>query len=50
AGVVFGFYLNRVGARSVLATLAFTYILVLLAEMLHVELLLTAVSAGFVIE
>ncbi len=50
AGVVFGFYLNRVGARSVLATLAFTYILVLLAEMLHVELLLTAVGAGFVIE
>lgn len=50
AGSVFGFYLNRISARSVLATLAFTYILVLLAELLHVELLLTAVGAGFVIE
>ncbi len=50
AGVVFGFYLERIGARSALATLAFTFVLVLLAEMLHMELLLTAVGAGFIIE
>lgn len=50
AGAVFAVGLSRLGARPVLATLAFTYILVLLAETLHVELLLTAVGAGFVIE
>jgi len=50
AGVVFGFYLRRIGARSALATLAFTYVVVLLAETLHVELLLTAVASGFIIE
>ncbi len=50
AGAVFAVALHRLGARPVLATLAFTYILVLLAEFLHVELLLTAVGAGFVVE
>ncbi|MEJ2216787.1 MAG: cation:proton antiporter [Gemmatimonadota bacterium] len=50
AGVVFAAVLSRLGTRPVLLTLAFTYLLVLLAEMLHVELLLTAVGAGFVVE
>ncbi|HEX7118676.1 MAG TPA: cation:proton antiporter [Longimicrobiales bacterium] len=50
AGFGFAVYLERIGARSVMATLVFTYILTLLASGLHVELLLTAVSAGFVIE
>jgi Kef-type K+ transport system membrane component KefB len=50
AGAVFALALRRMKARPVLATLAFTYLLVLLAETLHVELLLTAVGAGFVIE
>ncbi len=50
AGFGFGYYLQRVGARSVLATLAFAYLLTLLAALLHVELLLAAVAAGFVIE
>lgn len=50
AGWGFAFYLERVGARSVLATLVFTFILTLLAAELHVELLLLAIAAGFVTE
>jgi len=50
AGAAFAVGLRRMGERPVLATLAFTYLLVLLAETLHVELLLAAVGAGFVIE
>jgi len=37
-------------ARSPMATFLFAYLLVVLAAELHVELLLTGVSAGFVIE
>lgn len=43
-------YLGRSQVRSVLATLVFAYLVVLVAGTLHVELLLTAVAAGFVIE
>lgn len=50
AGALFAVVLRRLGKRPVLLTLAFTYLLVLLAETLHVELLLTAVGAGFVVE
>ncbi len=50
AGWLFSVYLVRVGARSILATLVFTFILTLVAHEVHVELLLLAISAGFVIE
>ena len=50
AGVGFAWYLERIGARTVLATLVFTFLLTLIARELHVELLLTAVAAGFAIE
>lgn len=50
AGWGFSVYLERIGARSVLATLVFAYVLTLLAAGLHVELLLAAVAAGIVIE
>ncbi len=50
AGLVFALYLDRVAARSVLATLAFAFLLTLIAGALHVELLLTAVGAGFATE
>ena len=46
----FSVYLERSDARSVLATLVFAYLVVLVAQTLHIELLLCAVSAGFVIE
>lgn len=50
AGLIFGYYLGRIGLRTVLATLAFAFLLTLTAQALHVELLLTAVAAGFAIE
>lgn len=46
----FAFYLGHGGRRTVVATFLFTYLLVLLSHALHIELLLTAVAAGFVIE
>jgi Kef-type K+ transport system membrane component KefB len=50
AGWIFSIYLVRVGARSILATLIFTFVLTQVAHELHVELLLLAIAAGFVIE
>lgn len=50
AGLAFAFYLERIGARSVLSTLVFAFLLSLLADAVHVELLLAAVGAGFAIE
>ncbi|HEX7052257.1 MAG TPA: cation:proton antiporter [Longimicrobiales bacterium] len=50
AGWGFALYLEHIAKRSVLATLMFTYLLTLAADGFHVELLLLAVSAGFVIE
>lgn len=49
-GWLFSVYLVRVGARSILATLVFTFVLTQVAHELHVELLLMAIAAGFVIE
>ena len=51
-GWVFSFYLgdNQDRSRSPLATFLFAYVMVVLAERLQVELLLTGVAAGFVIE
>ena len=51
-GWVFSIYLgdDQDRARSPLATFLFAYLMVVLAERLHVELLLTGVAAGFVIE
>lgn len=46
----FSRYLERIGRRVAVATLVFAYLIVILAPALHVELLLTAVAAGFVIE
>lgn len=46
----FSVYLERQTRRTVLGTLVFAYLLVLVAHAVHVELLLTAVGAGFVIE
>jgi len=51
-GWVFSQYLGGKGAdpRSPLATFLFAYVMVVLVEELHFELLLTGVTAGFVIE
>ena len=49
-GWAFSVYLEWQEERGVLATLLFTYLLVLVAHQIHVELLLAAVAAGFVIE
>ena len=51
-GWVFSFYLgdDQDRSRSPLATFLFAYVMVVLAERLQVELLLTGVAAGFVIE
>jgi len=51
-GGVFSFYLgdDRDRSRSPFATFLFAYLMVVLAERLQVELLLTGVAAGFVIE
>ena len=52
AGWVFSQYLGKEGdsPRSPLATFLFAYVIVVVADELHVELLLTGVAAGFVIE
>ncbi len=51
-GWIFSQYLGggRTRRRPPLATFLFAYVLVILAEELHVELLLAGVAAGFVIE
>lgn len=51
-GWIFSQYLGEEGGkpRSPLATFLFAYVLVVLSEELHVELLLAGVAAGFVIE
>ena len=51
-GWVFSMYLgdDQERSRSPMATFLFAYLMVVLAERLHVELLLTGVAAGFVIE
>lgn len=51
-GWVFSLYLgdDQERPRPPLATFLFAYLLVVVAERLHVELLLTGVAAGFVIE
>jgi len=50
-GWVFSRYLGgSAQPRSPLATFIFAYVLVVLAEQLHVELLLAGVAAGFVVE
>ena len=51
-GWVFSQYLGKEGdkPRSPLATFIFAYMIVVVAEELHVELLLAGVAAGFVIE
>ena len=46
----FSLYLERNPESTVLVTLLFSYLLVLVAHAVHVELLLAAVGAGFVIE
>lgn len=46
----FSVYLQRMSQQVVLATLLFAYLVVLIAHALHIELLLSAVGAGFVIE
>lgn len=50
AGIGFSLYLEHIGARAVLSTLAFALLLTLLADWLHIELLLAAAAAGFAIE
>ena len=51
-GWVFSMYLgdDQERSRSPMATFLFAYLMVVLAERLHVELLLTGVAAGLVIE
>jgi len=49
-GWLFSLYLERGRNQTVLATLLFSYLLVLVAHAVHVELLLAAVGAGFLIE
>jgi Kef-type K+ transport system membrane component KefB len=46
----FSLYLQRQGEQTVLATLLFSYLVVVIAHAVHIELLLTAVAAGFLIE
>jgi len=51
-GWIFSLYLGAEDGRPkpALATFLFAYVLVVMADRLHLELLLTAVAAGFVIE
>jgi len=49
-GWVFSLYLKQEGRQPTYATFIFAYLMVVLAELFHVELLLTGVAAGFVIE
>lgn len=46
----YSLYLQRQPEQTVLATLLFSYLVVLVAHAIHIELLLTAVAAGFMIE
>ena len=49
-GWVFSLYLEREGIQPAFVTFLFAYVLVLVADLLHVELLLVGVAAGFTIE
>jgi len=49
-GFVFSLYLQQEGEQPAYATFLFAYVLVLAAELLHFELLLAGVAAGFMIE
>ncbi len=49
-GWLFSLYLSREGRQPAYVTFLFAYVLLVLADLLHVELLLTGVAAGFVIE
>jgi len=49
-GWVFSLYLEQEGRQPPYSTFLFAYPMVVLAELLHVELLLMGVAAGFVIE
>jgi len=49
-GWVFSLYLQQEGEQPPYATFLFAYVLVLAAELLHLELLLAGVAAGFTIE
>lgn len=49
-GWVFSIYLEQEGEQPAYATFLFAYVLVLVSELLHLELLLAGVAAGFVIE
>jgi hypothetical protein len=49
-GWIFSLYLGQQGRQPSYATFIFAYFMVVMADMLHVELLLTGVAAGFVIE
>ena len=49
-GWVFSLYLEQEGEQPAYATFLFAYVLVLVSELLHLELLLAGVAAGLVIE
>jgi Kef-type K+ transport system membrane component KefB len=49
-GWIFSLYLEQEGRQPVYSTFIFAYLLVVVSEMLHVELLLAGVAAGFLIE
>ena len=49
-GWVFSLYLEQEGEHPAYATFLFAYVVVLVSELLHLELLLAGVAAGFVIE
>jgi len=49
-GWIFALYLEQEGQQPPVATFLFAYVLVLVAELLHLELLLAGVAAGFTIE
>ncbi len=49
-GWIFSIYLEQEGEQPAYATFLFAYVLVMAAELLHFELLLAGVAAGFMIE
>ncbi len=49
-GWVFSLYLEQEGLQPAYATFLFSYLLVVVSDLLHVELLLAGVAAGFTIE
>jgi Kef-type K+ transport system membrane component KefB len=49
-GWVFSLFMEREGRPPVYLTFLFAYVLVVVSDLLHVELLLAGVAAGFVIE